>query len=88
MVLTASRGGEEDHLIDKHNLREAIVVMHPDEAKALGLELDHDDSLARDPSVTKFALLIHGTQPTGSDASDALKRMRKEGIKFSYSSKK
>ena len=88
VVLTASRGGEEDHLIDKYSLREAIVVNHPEEAKALGLELDHDDSLARDPSVKVFALLIHGTQVSGSTASDALKRLRKEGIKFSYTRKK
>lgn len=87
VVLTASRGGAEDHLIDKHNLREAVIVMHPDEAKALGLSIDHNDSLARDPGVMKFALVLHGTQPKESDASEALKRMRKEGIKFSYSRK-
>lgn len=84
-VLTASRGSKFDHLIDKHNLRHAVVVMHPDEAEALGLEIDHDDSHARDPGVHSFALLIHGTQPAGSAASAAIKRLKQEGVAFSYS---
>lgn len=84
-VLTASRGSKFDHLIDKHDLRHAVVVMHPDEAEAMGLEIDHDDSHARDPDVQSFALLIHGTQPAGSEASAAIKRLKQEGIAFSYS---
>lgn len=87
VVLTASRGGKFDHLINKHGLREAVVVNHPVEASALGLKLDKDDSLARDPEVRKFAILLHGVQPAGSDAAASISRMRREGIKFSYSRK-
>ena len=88
MVLTASRGGKYDALIDDYGLREAVVVYHPDEAEALGLKIDHDDSLARDPSVNKFALLIHGTQPAGSEAQAAKNVLLRSGITFSYSKKR
>ena len=86
MVLTASRGGRCDHLIKPRRLREAIVVKHPEDAEAMGLEIDHDDSHAANPATRKqnFALLIHGRQPPGSEASQALKRMKAEGISFSY----
>ena len=86
-VLTASLGGQFDHLVEKHDLRSAVVVMHPDEAEAMGLEIDHDDSHARDPEVRKFALLIHGAQPPNSKGSNAIKRLKKEGVAFSYSRK-
>jgi hypothetical protein len=86
-VLTASYGGKWDALIEKHDLRNAVVVYHPDEATALGLEIDHDDSLARDPKVKRFALLLHGTQAAGSDASAAIKRLKQEGVAFSYGRK-
>ena len=81
--LTASYGSRYDTLIEKHNLKYALTVWHPDEAKKLGLEIDHDDSHAL--GLTSFALLLHGTQPAGSSASAALSKMRKQGIKFSYS---
>ncbi len=83
LSLTASEGGREDFLIRKHNLKSAIVVNHPDEAAELGLEIDHNDSLAI-KSKESFALLLHGTQKAGTKSSEALSRMRKEGIKFSY----
>lgn len=86
-VFTASRGGKFDHLIDKYGLREAVVVHHPEEAERLGLATDHDDSLARDPEVAKFALLLHGQQPAGSLAASSMKRMKKEGVKNSYGKK-
>ena len=81
MVLTASRGGRLDHLIDKHNLREAIVVYSEKQAKKLGLEIDHDDSHAADPTKRNesFALLIHGIQPKGSEAATALKALKGKG---------
>ena len=88
MVLTASRGGKWDRLIEPNKLRSAVVVYHPDEAERLGLEIDHDDSHARDPHGGDFALLIHGTQPAGSDAAEAKKRLDKEDIKYAYSLKK
>jgi len=81
--LTASYGSRYDSLIEKYNLKYALTVWHPDEAKKLGLEIDHDDSHAL--GLTPFALLLHGTQPAGSPASAALSKMRKQGIKFSYS---
>lgn len=87
-VLTASLGGKWDALVEEHNLRHAKVVFHPDEAAELGLEIDHDDSLARNPAAGNFALLLHGQQPAGSDASQALKRLKNENIEFSYSRKK
>lgn len=81
LVLTASRGGYKDRLIDEYNLRETIVVYSQAEADSLGLEIDHDDSHAADPANRKnnFALLIHGTQPKGSDASVKLQALKKEG---------
>jgi len=80
-VLTASRGGRLDLLIDKHNLREAKVVFSESEAEKLGLEIDHDDSHAADYSKRNesFALLIHGVQPKGSEASLALKALKGKG---------
>ena len=87
-VLTASAGGKFDSLIEKHGLRKAVVVFHPDEAAALGLEIDHDDSHARRADGKDFALLIHGQQSKGSDAAIAMRRLAAENIDFSYSKKK
>ena len=81
--LNASRGGRFDHLIDQYDLKSAVIVYHPEEADALGLEIDHDEThalLGRD----SFALLIHGTQPKGSDAAAAIKRLKTENIKYAY----
>ena len=88
-VLTASRGGREDHLIEEHNLRESVVVFSEAEAKEKGLEIDHDDSHAAVPDweFDNFALLIHGTQPKGSEASKALQLLRKNKVKHSYNRK-
>jgi len=85
-VMTASRGGRLDHLIDQYNLREAKVVFSEAEAEALGYDIDHDDSHAARPSLAdqSFALLIHGQQPAGSDASAAIKELKKNNVKFSY----
>ena len=79
IILTASRGGRADHLIDDLQLREAVVVYSEAEAEKLGLEIDRDDSHASRPSLRNqnFALLIHGTQPKGSQASEALKIIKR-----------
>lgn len=81
---TMSRGGKRDDLIPvlkkKYKMKEAKVVFHPSETK---LEIDHDDSHAIGDK--DFSLLLHGTMPKGSKAADAIKRMKKENIKFSYS---
>ena len=72
LVLTASYGGRDDHLIAEHGLRSAKVVFSVAEAEKLGLEIDHDDSHACDPTKANqdFALLIHGVQPKGSKAAE------------------
>ena len=92
-ILTASYGGRDDHLIDMtdglhgEKLRSAKVVFSEAEAEKLGLEIDHDDSHAARPSLRNqdFALLVHGTQPKGSEAATALKELKGKG---SYSRKK
>lgn len=80
-VLTASRGGKRDDLIDSEKLREARVVFSEAEAKELELEIDHDDSHAALPSLRdkSFALLVHGTQPPGSEAGKAVSALDGKG---------
>jgi hypothetical protein len=82
--VTMSRGGLHDHLIDSHNLKNARVIWHPDQAN--GMPIDHNDinAIFGDHS---FNLLLHGMQPAGSDASQAIKRLKTENVKFSYSRK-
>lgn len=81
--LNASKGGKHDSLIDQHKLKYAEVVFTEKEARDKNLEIDHDDSHAfmQDKS---FALLLHGVQPKGSLASEALKKLNGKG---SYSKK-
>jgi len=76
LVLTASRGGKFDELIELHGWKEAVVVYSEEEAEKLGLEIDHDDTHAAFGK-ENFALLIHGTQPAGSEASKALQKIKK-----------
>ena len=54
LVLTASRGGRSDHLIDEHNLKNVEVIKHPSEAN--GRPIDQGDDQARKPGVN-FCLL-------------------------------
>lgn len=86
LVLTASYGGRLDNLISLHGLRYSKVVYSEPQAEILGLEIDHDDSHAADPQKRdqSFALLVHGTQPKGSEASQALQLLRKNEIEHSY----
>ena len=76
LVLTASRGGKYDELIDLNGWKEALVVYSEEEAEQKGLEIDHDDTHAAFGK-ENFALLIHGTQPKGSTASLALSAINK-----------
>jgi hypothetical protein len=78
VVATASLGGRDDDLIERHGLRDARVVYSKAEAARLVLDIDHDDSyaMAYGPS---FALLLHGTQPPGSEASKALRELWRSG---------
>ena len=78
LVLTASRGGKYDNMIDLHGWKEALVVYSEQEAIDKGLEIDHDDTHAAFGK-DNFALLIHGTQPKGSAASVALSKLRRQG---------
>jgi hypothetical protein len=77
--LTASKGGKHDAMIQEHGLKFAQVVLSPGEAKRLKLKTDKTDELAwkQDKS---FALLIHGTQPAGSEAGKAWYKLRKSGL--------
>lgn len=86
-ILTASYGGLFDELIEQHDLKRVKIYFHPDQAKADGVEIDHDDSIALNPNVKRFGLLLHGSQPKGSEASQAIKKMKEEHIEFGYSSK-
>jgi hypothetical protein len=76
--LVASRGGRYDDLIDTYNLRSVRVVFSEAEAVTLNLPLDHDDTHAWKHD-GNFALLLHGTQPAGSEASRVLYALRKQG---------
>lgn len=75
----ASKGGTHDALIGKYKLKNVVVVFSPEEAEQKGLEIDHDDSHAF-MGKKSFAVLIHGTQPPGSEASKAWTALRKRGI--------
>jgi hypothetical protein len=72
--LTASEGGKWDHLIAQHSLKTSKVVFSIEEAAALGLDIDHDDSHAYN-GTESFALLIHGTQAAGSRASSSVRSL-------------
>jgi len=72
--LTASEGGKFDALISQHGLKTSKVVFSLEEAAALGLDLDHDDSHAYD-GTENFALLVHGTQAAGSKAGEAVRAL-------------
>jgi hypothetical protein len=83
-VLTASRGGRKDALIETYGLRSVKVVLHPSETV---LEIDHTDEHAANPETRDqdFALLIHGIQPKGSQAAKAIRTLKSETVEFSYS---
>lgn len=81
-VLTASRGGRHDALIDALGLRSAVVVYSKGEADGSGLDIDDDDTHAMAHG-GDFALLIHGMQPAGSQAAKAVSVLRAAG-EFGY----
>ena len=76
--LTASYGGKHDSLIVEHGLKYAEVVYSKEEADVQQMEIDHDDYHAAFGKES-FALLIHGTQPKGSMASQALQELKRRG---------
>ena len=74
--MTASYGGQWDHLIDRNYFpRYAKVFNYEEEAISEGLEIDHDDSHCFGDS--PFGLLVHGTQPKGSVSGAAIIDRRK-----------
>ena len=79
--MNASEQGKEDDLIHEFNLKSVDVVKHPSETKR---PIDHNEDYAINDKGS-FSLLLHGTQKQGSESSKALSRMKREGIKFSYS---
>ena len=79
LYLTASVGGTLDYLISRYPevfYRVAYVVYTEEQAKQMGLDIDHDDSHCFGPK--PFALLVHNVQRAGSDAQKALNKRRKE----------
>ncbi len=77
MVMTASYGGIDDHLIKEYKLRASHVVFSVEEAKKMRLAIDYDDSLAYNKTYKKsFCLLLHGTQPPETNASKAWQKLR------------
>jgi hypothetical protein len=74
--MTASYGGAFDYLIDAGKFKRfAKVFMYETEAIAADLEVDHDDSHCFGDR--PFALLVHGTQPKGSEWGKAIRERRK-----------
>jgi len=86
--LTASHGGDEDYMIFQFPevyQRVAYVVYTEQEAIDRGLEIDHDDSHCFGDK--PFALLVHGSQPAGSEAGAAIQQRKKEGGFIGYAKK-
>lgn len=77
-LITASRGGRYDHLIEPLNMRTATVFTKESELVASGLPLDHTDSHAATMG-GNFALLLHGVQPAGSQSAIDLKALKGKG---------
>jgi len=89
VYLTASFGGTLDYLIPKYPhvfQRIAYVVYTEAEAAERNLEIDHDDSLCLGDK--PFALLVHGSQRAGSEASKAISQRKKDGGFVGYSTPK
>lgn len=74
--VTCSLGGKYDNLI-KLGQKTAKVFFAQEDAKKEKLKIDHDDSSAYKKSDKSFALLLHGTQPKGTDAGEAWKIIKK-----------
>jgi hypothetical protein len=76
--LVASYGGTHDSHIPSIGVRYAKVVYSEKEAADLNLPIDHDDSHVWNYA-GNFAILLHGTQPAGTDASKAWQKIIKTG---------
>jgi hypothetical protein len=80
--ITCSEGGKYDDMIGDR--KRAKVIFDPIEADILGIDIDHDDSHAYNGDDT-FALLVHGVQPKGTNAAAAIKTLKANKVKYSYS---
>ena len=83
-ILNASRGGRNDNQIDEFDLKVAEVVYSIEESEEKNLPIDHNEYYAIN-NEGNFSLLIHGTQPKGSNASLAIKELKKNKVQYSYS---
>jgi len=72
--MVASQGGKYDHLL-KHFKRVANVVFNESDAI---YPIDSDERYALNETPQPFSLLIHGNQKAGSDAMQAIIKIRKE----------
>ena len=73
--LTASYGGKFDYLIDEGVFaRYTKVVQSVEDADALGLPVDVDERHCFTPG--PFAILVHGTQPKGTEWGKAARANR------------
>ena len=83
--ITVSWGGRFDELIHPAGfLRTARVLNTEAEAEAAGLPIDCTDRLAWQDEPTHFCHLVHGGQPAGSAASQALAERRRRGAFAGY----
>ena len=76
--LTWSKGSKFDNLGNVLGIKSVTVVTDEEEAKALGLEVDHDDTHALNGD-EDFALEPHGTMPKGHPWGKAIIEKRKQG---------
>jgi hypothetical protein len=78
--VTASWGGKFDYLLEAGLFpRTARVVNYPEEAAALGLEIDYTDQLAWQDEPSHFCHLSHGGQAPNSEAGNAIRSRRRAG---------
>jgi hypothetical protein len=88
-VLTASYGGWRDDLIEKFNLRYCKVFFSEEDAKREGLTIDKTDEFAANPKLknVNFGLLLHGTQPKGTDAAKVWHKLKSQGFGYARTQK-
>ena len=85
-LLTWSKGSRFDSIGPALGIKSATLVKDEEEAKALGLEVDHNDLKALNGTVD-FALEPHGTQPKGHILNKIIQAKRKAGKFAGYNKK-
>jgi hypothetical protein len=66
--------------MESESLKSAKVLFSIEEARELGLKIDHDDSHAY-ASDKSFSLLLHGTQRKETLVAKAMSELRSAGYK-------